>query len=79
MREMSRAYGEREDDGTDAFSFLAFDPSNADKIFTEAITDRVLTDLGEGESVFEKQGETVVKYSKLNGRLYKEDTTLTEV
>ena len=71
LREINKAYDEREDD-RQTNPGLAFDPPNASKIVSE-LTTAFLQELGEGESVIEDKGGVVTKYSKVNGKLFKEN------
>ena len=76
MRNVETIYPEREDD-RQVNTEQAFNPPNADKIVIS--TNGILQELGEGESILEQKDGLVTRYTKLNGKLYQEDTTLTEV
>jgi len=72
MRLIQHDYDEREE--TD----IKFSPANAD-IVTDEVGEEILSSLGEGESILEDKDGVITRYSKLNGKLFKENTTLTEV
>jgi len=77
MREVVHNYPERED-GVNADNFLAFQPKNAVRIVSE-INSIQLSDLGEGESILEDKDGVVTRYSKIKGKIFKEDTIIQEI
>jgi len=72
MRKIEKDYDEREEID------IKFSPANADMV-TDEVGEELLSNLGEGESVLEDKDGVITRYSKLNGKLFKENTTLTEV
>ena len=76
MRLREVIYPEREDD-RQVNTEQAFSPPNADKVVVSI--NGILTELGEGESVLRQYLGVVTRFTKLNGKLYQEDTILSSI
>lgn len=79
VRKIEKAYELREEDPLLVMPENPYDiPTNANKVFGE-VSQGALQQLGEGESALQDQEGVVIRFTKINGKLYQEDTLIEEV